>query len=288
MNFLVYHIGSGQSFFSGVALVVVAAVASTRSHPIAKRIAALAFLLGAAAIVLSSSAVPYWCYAVAGCATAAWVASGWIEKRRRWTPFAMIAAWLVAAAFEGPYHVSPTLIPAPSRSVAVIGDSITAGMGEDDKSERWTELIAKEHGIEVQDLSHVGETAASALKRAKARGIDAPVVVLEIGGNDLLGSTSSDQFAHDLEALLAFTRAPNRQTLMYELPLPPFRHEYGRIQRELAKKYKVALIPKRVLLGVLSANDATVDTIHLTQAGHRRMAASARRMLSGAFPPEND
>ena len=70
---------------------------------------------------------------------------------------------------------------------------------------------------------------------------------------------------------------------MFELPLPPFYHEFGRIQRSLARKYGVALIPKRVLLSVLAGSDSTVDTIHLTQAGQRRMAASVWRLLSGAY-----
>ncbi len=71
---------------------------------------------------------------------------------------------------------------------------------------------------------------------------------------------------------------------MFELPLPPFRHEFGRVQRALARKYHVALIPKRVLLSVLAGSDSTVDTIHLTQAGQRRMATRVWRLLSGAFP----
>ena len=265
-------------------LVIIAAVASTRSKPIAKRIAVLAFLLGAIAITISSTAIPYWYYAVAVCATAAWVISAWLKKWRRWTSFTVIAAWGIAAGIEAPYHITPTLQPAPSRTVTVIGDSITAGLGDSDKSERWPEILAREHDLDVQDISHVGETSASALKRAKERGFRSSVVVLEIGGNDLLGSTSSAQFARDLDALLAQVCVPERQVLMFELPLPPFNHEYGRIQRALAQKYNVSLVPKRILLSILAASDSTVDTIHLTQTGQQRMAASVWQLLIAAFP----
>jgi acyl-CoA thioesterase I len=286
MNCFLYHIASGQSFFTGVAFVILGAVASTRSKPIAKRIAALALPIGAVAIVVSSAAIPYWYYAIAIGATATWAIAAWLEKWRRWTLFALIAAWGVAAAIEASYSLVPTLKPAPSRAITVIGDSLTTGLGNYDKSECWPEILAREHDLEVQDIAQAGETTASALKRAKDRGIHASLVVLEIGGNDLLGSTTSAQFERDLDALLAHVCTPERQVLMFELPLPPFNHEFGRIQRSLARKYNVSLVPKRVLLSVLAPSDSTVDTIHLTQAGQRRMAESVWRLLSPAFPDE--
>lgn len=61
MNGLVYHIVSGQAFFSGIALLVLAAFASTRPQPIFRRITVLSFLIGVIAVVVSSTAIPYWC-----------------------------------------------------------------------------------------------------------------------------------------------------------------------------------------------------------------------------------
>jgi acyl-CoA thioesterase-1 len=288
MNWLVYHFASGQAFFSGIALVVLAAAASISASRAVRRAAVLTFCVGVMAIAVSSSAIPYWCYAVAIVATAAWAVSGLVEKWRRWSACAAIVAWAVAAAVELPYHFTPTFQPASARSLTVIGDSITAGLGDNDHSERWPAIFAREHHVEVCDLSHAGETAASALKRAQGRPITSPVVLLEIGGNDLLGSTSCAQFSKDLDALLAHVSAPQRQVLMFELPLPPFSHEFGRIQRSLARKYNVSLVPKRVLLSVLAAGDATVDSIHLSQAGHERMAASVWELVGPAFPARDD
>lgn len=284
MNWLVYHIASGHAFFSGVVLIIVAALASTRLTPIAKRLTVLAFLIGAIAIAISSTAIPYWYYGTAIVITIAWLISGYLERWRRWTRIAVIVTWSIAAAIELPYHITPSLVPAASRSMTVIGDSVTAGMGASDNSVRWPTLLTKEHNLNIQDISHPGETAASALKRAKSQHIVSSVMVLEIGGNDLLGDTTSAQFLRDLDALLAYVRAPGRQVIMFELPLPPFRNEYGRIQRSLARKHHVALVPKRVLLSVLAANDATVDTIHLTQAGHQHMAATVWKLVRSAFP----
>jgi len=137
--------------------------------------------------------------------------------------------------------------------------------------------------VHVQDLSHVGETAASALKRARQQTIDSPIVLVEIGGNDILGPTTTKQFARDLDALLSHLKLPGRQVAMFELPLPPFYHEFGRIQREVADRHQVLLIPKRVFLGLLAGNGATLDSIHLSQAGHQQMAQLVWEFIAPAY-----
>jgi acyl-CoA thioesterase-1 len=172
--------------------------------------------------------------------------------------------------------------------MTVIGDSVTAGTGSNDKSVKWPALLAERHSLTVQDISHAGETAASALKRSKAQRITSPVVVLEIGGNDLLGSTTSAQFSRDLDGLLTEVSGPGRQLMMFELPLPPFCHEYGRIQRSLAHKHQVQLVPKRVFLSILAASDSTLDTIHLSQAGHDAMATCVWQLGSSAYPAKEN
>jgi hypothetical protein len=45
----------------------------------------------------------------------------------------------------------------------------------------------------------------------------------------------------------------------------------------------VALIPKRILLSVIEAADATVDSLHLTQQGHDEMAAAVWALLEPAI-----
>lgn len=284
MNWLVYHIASGHAFFTGATLVIVAAVLSMRPKQRASRIVVPAFLIGAIAIAISSTAIPYWYDALAIAATGLWGLSAYIRSWRRWTSSAVVAAWLGAIALEIPYHITPTLQPASSPALAVIGDSVTAGMGADDESEKWPAILGRQHGVDVQDISHMGETAASARKRVGKHPITAPVVLLEIGGNDLLGSTSARQFEQDLDALLTDVSAPDRQLIMFELPLPPFCHEFGRIQRALARKHNVALVPKRVFLSVLAKNQSTLDSIHLSQAGHEQMAACVWDLVSSAYP----
>jgi acyl-CoA thioesterase-1 len=60
-------------------------------------------------------------------------------------------------------------------------------------------------------------------------------------------------------------------------------NEYGRIQRQLAARYGVRLIPKRVFIRVLTGEGATLDSIHLSQAGHRAMADAIWNIVEPAY-----
>ncbi|MFN0051239.1 MAG: SGNH/GDSL hydrolase family protein [Planctomycetales bacterium] len=282
MHWLVYHVASGQSFFSGIALLIVAAVFSLSSQRF-RRLTFAAFACGFFAVLLSSAPTPQWYAALLVVVTLAWVASWFRQRGRRLTAWCMILLWLGAAVIELPNHFVPSLQLAPSRQITIIGDSVTAGTGGDDKSETWPRILGREHDLQIQDISQIGETAASALKRVQAQTIDSPLVIVEIGGNDVLGSTSPEKFARDLEKLLGHLSKENRQIVMFELPLPPFCQEYGRAQRRLAREYQVHLLPKRILLSVLGSFDATLDSIHLSQSGHQAMADRVWDVVGAAF-----
>jgi acyl-CoA thioesterase-1 len=283
MNWLVYHLVSGQAFFTGVLLLIIAALADGDSRPVIKRLRFLVFFVGLVAVVISSTAIPDWVGILATGATLAWILSRYRVTWRRGAQSAFVAVWLLAGLTEIPYHRMPSLHPAVDRRLGVIGDSVTAGIGSDETADTWPALLARERNLQIQDISHVGETASSALKRARSQRLDAPVVVIEIGGNDILGTTTAAQFERDLDALLTFLAADDRQIVMFELPLPPFFHAYGRVQRALAAKHHIGLIPKRVFLSVIADRQATLDTIHLSQAGHQRMADRVWRVVRSAF-----
>lgn len=51
----------------------------------------------------------------------------------------------------------------------------------------------------------------------------------------------------------------------------------------MASKHDVVLVPKRVLMGVLARGDATLDSIHLSQAGHEQMADAVWQIVGPAF-----
>ena len=282
MNPIVFHIAGGQAFFPGVVLIALATAVSNLAKPWVKRVVPLAVVIGFLAVVLSSTPVPVWSYPMMVVALMFWVGSAWKPRLRKRASIGVMLALALMLLLELPWHVTPRLEPAYGRSLAVIGDSVTAGMGENE-ARTWPGLYAAAHDVAVHDLSEMGETAGSALKRVRGEEVTADVVLLEIGGNDLLGGTSPENFERDLDGLLTALRQPDRQLIMFELPLPPFRHEYGYVQRRLASKHQVRLVPKRVFFGILAGEDSTLDSIHLSQAGHERMAECVWELTKPAF-----
>jgi acyl-CoA thioesterase-1 len=163
----------------------------------------------------------------------------------------------------------------------VIGDSVSAGIG--DRKVTWPQLLAQQHSLLVHDLSQMGANVASAMKQARLLKDKDGLVLLEIGGNDLLGTTTAAKFQEGLDRLLAAICRPGRTVVMFELPLVPFANEFGKHQRNLAKQYGVLLVPKRIFLRALTTPGATQDGVHLTPAGHQLMADTVWDLVKRAY-----
>lgn len=315
MNPIVYHIVSGQAWFSGIGLLLLAVIVDGRSAntlptTMLGKSANLLWLAAVLLMALASVAAAAWVYSFLVGSLAVWLwnsrrssfgrsggdseitaeatsqsvsVSAMVDRRHRWPAALLIASLLVAGAVELPFHFQPTLQPVSEAKMAIIGDSVTAGIGGNETSERWPQILHRLHGLQVQDISHMGETAKSATKRLAKFEVDSPLVIVEIGGNDVLGGTSVSHFDRDLDALLKTVCVDGRQVVMFELPLPPFFHGYGYVQRRLAAKYEVKLLPKSMFLSALSGADSTLDSIHLSQTGHQRMADAVWTVVKSAF-----
>ena len=70
---------------------------------------------------------------------------------------------------------------------------------------------------------------------------------------------------------------------MIELPLPPFANRFGMIQRRLARKHGIILIPKRTFVSVLTTPGATLDGIHLSPQGHLLMSETIWSVIGSAY-----
>lgn len=178
---------------------------------------------------------------------------------------------IIALIVELPFHLEPSNLEGKFEKLYIIGDSVSAGIGG--KTEQtWPKILEKKYGINIVDLSEPGATVGSAMRQAAQVDSADAVVLLEIGGNDLFAPTTPDTFAENLTQILKTVSTPKRMVVMLELPLKPWHIKYGRIQRQLAKRFDVILIPKRFLVSVFAAKDATVDLAHLSPSGHKLMS----------------
>jgi acyl-CoA thioesterase-1 len=164
----------------------------------------------------------------------------------------------------------------------VVGDSLC--IGADRPGKNWPDLLGDLAGMEVRNFSFGGARVETAMANAVRINQDDALVILEIGGNDLLGGTSIPKYRQDLEKMLTLVCRPNRRVVMIELPLPPLFNRFGMVQRALAKSHGVTLIPKQTLAGIISTPGATVDGLHLSNTGHIMLAQSLFAMLARPDP----
>ena len=192
MSWVLYLFGGGAAFFLGVVAVLasVGLFACERGRWM-RAGASLLAVSGLLIITLSAAPLPYGLYVTAGGLTLFGLVSersarDWWRPRRKWLRTAIVVAWVSAAALEMPYY-RISAPPLSGRStVYVIGDSLSAGVGgEGEKT--WPNLIGQGQGAEVVNLARVGATTATAVRQADQLPADGGVVLLEIGGNDLLG-----------------------------------------------------------------------------------------------------
>jgi acyl-CoA thioesterase-1 len=282
VSFLIHYFVDGTAFFAGAAMLLLLPLLPSAGKTWKARIVRVIAALGAAIVVLSGTPLPYWFYGV----WAAAILACEVARRRVWKlpPSVALAGRMAAAsltlaagAMELPWQRAPSITLAPSQTVYVIGDSISAGLDPARKG-AWPELLGRRIEARVVNLAQAGAKVSGAVAQAAGVQEADAIVLVEIGGNDLM-LTPAGAFAADLENLLRLVGGPQRRVFMIEVPSMPFGNQYGLAQRRLARKYGVTMIPRWLLVNVWATPGATLDGIHLSPAGHQQLATAIARLF---------
>jgi acyl-CoA thioesterase I len=232
-------------------------------------------VFGIVLAVLSAAPMPVWLYAV-------WIASVLAllaiahTSRRPYGPLSQALILLSAGALvvmvsgELQQRRIPRLALTDTKILYVIGDSLS--INADDPEAGWPQLTAAQIGAALHTYSSKDLTVASAVAEAEKVVDPSAEILLQVGGHDIASGTGPAAFRDGLESLLNALRGSNREMVMFELPLPPFKNAYGRIQREAAARYNVTLIPKRVTARILRRDGANLRELELSPEGHQRLA----------------
>lgn len=283
MNPVMLWLLDGTAFYIGMVLVLGAGALLIRvSAGLLRPLLTVSALAGVAFVLLSAVPLPGWLYALwilpAGSIL---VLGNWpnAHPRLRLRAFtALLAATAGLVLVEGPQNRSPRVHVDAGQTIFVVGDSISAGL---DTGERcWPDVLAAAATWRVVNLAQPGATVQSA--QAQIRQIAEPnsLVLLEIGGNDLLNRRDVTLFGAQLDTLISELRKNGHQIVMFELPLFPLQNAYGGVQRAVAKRHGVPLIPRRHFARVLGLKDGSLDGLHLSQKGHDEMARRVATILS--------
>ena len=250
VRWTMYFFGSGVAVFPGAAGILFLVLQAVRGGRVGRLLTATVLTVGVFLILCGSPVLPVWYVGLSGL----WFVylSIWRLRERfliisdasrvrpltqklfgRRTVLVTAIVWLgTGLLVELPYQVLWP-VPIADLQLLVVADSVTAGLT--DGEETWPMLVARDLKLNVVDASQPGATLESAIQQ-NARLADATgLLILEIGGNDLLEGLPVDQFTKSLDRLLSSVVAPGRTVLMFELPLPPLCSRYGAAQRRLAR-----------------------------------------------------
>lgn len=283
MNSLALYFASGESFYLGAGLLLL--VVATSSLALAKRafwLRRIAMWAGLGLMVMASPPFPWIVDVGFAAAFLFWLISlSGSGSRRRWlrtgATCVLIVVLLALSTSELYWRRLPIIGAKASDHLVVLGDSISSGLGG--SVHPWPEVMQTMSGVQVKNLSKAGATVTDGLAMANQVIADDHLILIELGGNDLLAGEPASEFAQRLESLLEKLSSPERTLIMFELPLMPQAIQYGRVQRRLAKKYGVVLIPKRFFAAILAGKEATSDGLHLSKIGADRMAALVGKLL---------
>ena len=166
-----------------------------------------------------------------------------------------------------------TALPAGSKVLA-LGDSLTAPHGVK-PGEDWPTLLGQKTGWAVINAGISGNTSAQALDRLPGL-LDEhqpQLVLVSLGGNDMLRKLPQEQTVTNLGRMLDLARASGAKTVLLATPKPSLAGAVfnnlapADFYADVAKDKKVPLI-KDALPEVLSDTALKSDQLHPNAAGH--------------------
>ncbi|MFN7917955.1 MAG: arylesterase [Vicinamibacterales bacterium] len=177
----------------------------------------------------------------------------------------------------------------PRPRIVFLGDSLTAGLGLDQKDAYPTliqqKLDAAGLTYEVVNAGVSGDTSAGGLSRLDwALEGDVKVMVVALGGNDGLRGLPAEELKKNLATIIERAQEKKIQVVLAGMEAPPnfgqaYIVSFHQVYPDLAKKYGVPLIPFLLqgVAGVEGLNQR--DGIHPTAEGARTVADNVWTVL---------
>jgi acyl-CoA thioesterase-1 len=179
---------------------------------------------------------------------------------------------------------------ATSRTIVVLGDSLSAGYGIK-VHEGWVNLLAqrlaaKGYGYKVVNASVSGETTQGGVSRLpRVLAIHKPeIVVIELGGNDGLRGLPLAASRENLQRAIKLARDARAKVLLVGMRMPPnygprYAQQFQEMYASLAHANAIALVPFLLDEVALKPQYMQDDGIHANARGQPRMLENVWRRL---------
>ena len=222
----------------------------------------------------------------------------------------VLAALVLAGCKDTAPAPAPAASPAASASAAVagpelrvlaFGDSLFAGYGLARPELSYpprleAALRAGGQNVRIANAGVSGDTTAAGLQRLAFTLDSQPqppqLVLLELGGNDLLRGLPPEQTRANLGKMLDELKRRGIPTVLMGLQAPPnygakWQAQYDAIFPALAKQYGVPLVPFVTQAVFADPKLLQQDRVHPTAQGVEALVAATSDAVAEALPPHN-
>ena len=188
-------------------------------------------------------------------------------------------------------------VSGPERHILAFGDSLFAGYGVGLENSYPTDLerALRERGINAQMINAAvsGETSGAGAKRLAfaldAQDVKPDLVLLELGGNDMLRGLSPAQTRANFESMLGELRDREIPVVLMGMRAPPnygpeYQQDFDNLYPELAEEYGATLVPFWLESIYQDPSLFQDDRIHPTNEGIDRLVAATVDRIEAAIP----
>lgn len=159
-----------------------------------------------------------------------------------------------------------------SNLVVFFGNSFTAGQGAQ-PGEDFPTLIGKRLNVPTINAGVSGNTTHDALLRIEKDVLskNPSIVVVELGGNDLLDRVDSKVTQKTLDLILSKIKPTGAKIVILGVRFFLFNQKYETDLQKLAKKYNATFVPD-ILEGIITDQSLKHDDIHPNAKGYQKIA----------------
>ncbi|HEX3583544.1 MAG TPA: arylesterase [Thermoanaerobaculia bacterium] len=157
-------------------------------------------------------------------------------------------------------------------NVIAFGDSLTAGYGAQ-AGEDYPSRVSAATGITIINAGVSGDTTEIALARLEKDVLsrDPRIVIVGLGGNDYLQSTSITTTEENLRSIIDKIESAGAAVILLGFRFPSINADYEAMYKRVAKDKGCLLVPN-VLSGILTHPELKSDEIHPNARGYQMMA----------------